>query len=171
MILSRLCLSIAFGATIASGIAGLAWAQAPAAPAQATTRPEINAPLPGTPDEIIAFRKANYKWMGDTFEDMKKAIAAGADVAPFAPKAADMVAWAHRVPTVFPVGTETGHDTKALPAVWSDHPVFETRAAALATEAAKLSTVAATGDKAAFADQYKTTGAACGACHREFRAR
>ena len=55
--------------------------------------------------------------------------------------------------------------------MWSNHAVFEQRAAGLATEAAKLSTVAASGDKAAFADQYKVTGAACGACHRDFRAR
>ncbi len=165
MILHRLCLGIGFAAV---GMAGLALAQAPT---QATTRPEINAPLPGTPDEIVAFRRSNYKWMGDTFEEMKKAVASGADVAPFAPKAADMVAWAHRIPTVFPAGTETAHETKALPAVWSDHAVFEQRATDLATEAAKLSTVAATGDKAAFADQYKVTGAACGACHRNFRAR
>ena len=165
MILHRVCVGIGF--TVA-GMVGLAQAQTPT---QATTRPEINAPLPGTPDEIIAFRRSNYKWMGDTFEDMKKAVAASADMAPFAPKAADIAVWAHRIPTVFPAGTETGHDTKALPAVWSDHAVFEQRAADLATEAAKLSTVAATGDKAAFADQYKVTGAACGACHRNFRAR
>ena len=57
MIVSRLCLSIAFGVAAASGMAGLARAQAPA---QATTRPEINAPLPGTPDKIIAFRQSNY---------------------------------------------------------------------------------------------------------------
>ena len=165
MISFRLCLGIGFAA---ASLVGQAQAQAPTL---ATTRPEINAPLPGTPEEIIAFRRSNYKWMGDTFGDMKKAVDAGADVTPFAPKAADIAAWARRIPTVFPVGTETGHDTKALPTVWSDHAVFEQRAADLATEAGKLSTVAATGDKAAFADQYKATGAACGACHRNFRAR
>jgi len=106
MISYRVCLGIG---VVAASLVGPARAQAPT---QATTRPEINAPMPATPDEIIAFRRSNYKWMGDTFEEMKKAIASSADVTPFAPKAADMVAWAHRIPAVFPAGTETGRDNQ-----------------------------------------------------------
>ncbi len=158
MVLSRFCLRAGVAVALMAGAAGLA-------------RADVNSPLPGTPDEIIVFRKANYKWMGDTFGDMKKAIESGADVTPFAAKANDMATWAKRIPTVFPVGSETGHETKALPTIWSNRAVFEERAAALGTAAAKLSTVAATGDKVAFADQYKVAGAACGACHRDFRAR
>lgn len=168
MIISRLGLNIGIGIAVMAGLGGFARAQAPA---QATTRPEINAPLPTVPDEIIAFRQANFKWMGETFADMKKAIESDADVTPFAPKAADIAVWAHRIPTVFPVGTETGHNTKAEPAIWSNHAVFEERAAAMGLQAVKLASVAASGDKAAFADQYKVTGAACSACHRQFRAR
>ena len=161
---------IAALACVASlGAAHLAAAQG--APAAATTRPELNAPLPSAPLDVIAFRRANYKWMGETFDAMKKAVADGSDVAPFAPKAADIAVWARRIPTVFPDGTQTGGETKAQPAIWTNHAVFEQRADALATNADKLATIAATGDKAAFAAQYQTTGAACGACHREFRAR
>jgi len=169
MHIARVWLGVGLAASLAAGVAGLARAQ------PATTRPEINAPLPGTPEEIIAFRQANYKWMGDTFGDMKKVIDAGGDVAPLAAKAADMAAWARRIPGMFPVGTETGgpagHPTKALPAIWTSKSTFDERSVALATQSAKLSTVAATGDKAAFAEQYKAVGATCGACHRDYRAR
>ena len=166
--LSRIGLSLGFAACLATGAAGLAVAQtAPAAGAI----PDMNAPLPTAPDDIVAFRQARYKWMGDAFGNMKKVIDAGGDVAPLAADAAAISAWGHRIPTVFPVGTETAHNTKALPAVWSDRATFTQRAAALETEAGKLSTVAAGGDKAAFAAQYQTTGGACGACHRQFRGR
>ena len=124
-----------------------------------------------SPDDIIAARKAGYKHIGDLFGGMKKGIDAGADVTPFAPQAKEISDWAHKVPTLFPPGTETGHETHALPAIWQNKPDFESKAANLATEADKLSTVAATGDKAAFEAQWKTTGGACGACHREYRAR
>ncbi len=126
---------------------------------------------PTTPSEIIAFRKAGYKHVGDLFGGMKKGIDAGADVAPFAPQAKEIADWARKVPTLFPPGTETGGETHALPAIWANKADFDSKAANLATEADKLSAAAATGDKAAFEAQWKTTGGTCGACHREYRAR
>ena len=129
------------------------------------------AQTPSSPADIIAARKAGYKHIGDLFGDMKKGIDAKADVQPFAPQATEIADWAKKVPSMFPPGTETGGETHALPAIWANKPDFDTKAAALQAAAEKLSTVAATGDKAAFEAQWKVTGGACGACHREYRAR
>jgi cytochrome c556 len=129
------------------------------------------AQTPTTPTEIIAARKAGYKHVGDLFGGMKKGIDAGADVAPFAPQAKEIADWARKVPSLFPPGTETGGETHALPAIWTNKADFDAKAGDLATAADKLSVVAASGDKAAFEAQWKATGGTCGACHREYRAR
>jgi cytochrome c556 len=124
-----------------------------------------------TPDEIIAERRAGYKHIGEVFKGMKEAVDSSADVTPLAAGAGDIVAWSKKIPTMFPLGTETGGGTHALPPVWSDRPGFETLAAKLTVEATKLQTVAGSGDKAAFAAQFKATGAVCGECHRTYRAK
>jgi cytochrome c556 len=124
-----------------------------------------------TPDEIIADRRAGYKHMGEVFKAIKDGVDSGADPKQFAAGAGEVVAWAQKIPTLFPPGTETGGGTHALPPVWSDRPGFEKLAGNLVTEATKLQQVAATGDKAAFAAQFKATGAVCGECHHTYRAK
>lgn len=124
-----------------------------------------------TPDQVIAERRAGYKHVGEVFKAMKDGIAAGADVTQFAPGAGEIAAWAKKVPTLFPPGTESGGGTHALPEIWSDTAGFDKLAGDLATQAAKLQTAAASGDKAAFAAQFKATGAVCGQCHRTYRAK
>jgi cytochrome c556 len=123
------------------------------------------------PDDVIAQRRAGYKHMGEVFKAMKDGVAAGADVQQFASGAGDIVAWATKIPTMFPPGSETGGGTHALPSVWSDRAGFEKLSGDLKTEATKLQEVAGTGDKAAFAAQFKATGAVCGQCHRTYRAK
>ena len=127
------------------------------------------AALAATPSQIIAERRAGYKHMGENFKAMKAAIDAGAPVQPLAPKAAEIVAWAKRIPTMFPPGTETGGGTHAKPAVWTERPGFEKDAATLQQEAGRLEQAAQSGDQAAFAAQWKATAHACGACHETYR--
>jgi cytochrome c556 len=122
-----------------------------------------------TPEQIIADRRAGYKHMGENFKAMKDAVDAGADVQPLAARAGEIVVWARQIPTMFPPGTETGGGTHARPEVWSDRPGFDQRAADLVAAAQKLQSVAASGDKAAFADQFKATGQVCGGCHKTYR--
>jgi len=131
------------------------------------------AQTPANATEIIDARKAGFKHVGDLFDAMKKGIDSGADVAPFAAGAKDIADWGKKIPTMFPPGTETGDGTHAQPAIWTDRATFDQNAENLATNAAKLADVAATGDKAAFAAQWKTTGGTCGSCHanQKFRTR
>jgi cytochrome c556 len=124
-----------------------------------------------SPDAIIAARQAGYKRMGDAFAAMKKVIEAGGDVAPLQASAQVVADWARQIPAMFPPGTETGHNTHARPEIWTNRADFDQRSAALTTEADKLVRLAAAADKAGFAEQWKTTGAVCGGCHRGYRSR
>ncbi len=72
---------------------------------------------------------------------------------------------------MFPDGTQSGHDNKARPEVWSDRGGFEKAAETFWTAADKLATLAAADDKVGFAGQYTTTTQACGACNRAYRVR
>lgn len=127
--------------------------------------------LAETPDDIIAARQAGYKHIGEIDKAMKAAVNDGSDISGFAGPAREIAAWGRKLVGLFPPGTEQGHETKARPEIWGDRDGFDADAAALVTEADKLATVAATGDKAAFAAQWKAMGGACGTCHRSYRYR
>ena len=122
-------------------------------------------------DTIIAARQAAFDLQAGNVVGMKAAIDAGGDVKNFRDGAKALSNWGHDIPGMFPDGTQMGHDTHALPAVWSDHAGFEKAAENFWTQADKLATLAEANDKAGFAAQYTVTTQACGACHRNYRAR
>jgi cytochrome c556 len=140
-------------AVAVAGLAGLAQAQAP------------------SPAQIIADRKAGYKHMGDNFDAIKKAVDSGASPKTVVPQIQEVVDFAKTIPSRFPDGTQTGGETHALPAIWTDRAGFDKDAAAFQEQSAKLLTVAESDDKDAFAAQFRATGGTCGACHRTYRAR
>jgi cytochrome c556 len=71
----------------------------------------------------------------------------------------------------FGPGTDQGAPTKAKPEIWKEPAKFKDYQDKLIAEAAKLGTVAKTGDEAAFKAQVGATGKACGNCHDDFRAK
>jgi cytochrome c556 len=145
------------GAVLAVGVVGSAYAQGT---------------VPMSADAIIAARQAGYDNMSASVADMKRAVEAKVtEVKPFKNNADAIVHWARAVPSLFPPGTEKGHNTKALPTVWSDRAGFEKAAANLATAGEALSKAAADNDAAAFAVAFQNTGKACGGCHHDFRAK
>ena len=95
----------------------------------------------------------------------------GADVKPYATGAEAMVKWAMQYTALYPDGTQTGHDTKAKPEIWSDRAGFEKADAAFVSAAEKLAEAAKSGDKAAFAAAFTTTTQSCGGCHRNYKER
>jgi len=145
------------GALLVLGGAGLAMAQG------AT----VSVPA----DTIIAARQAGFDLQAGNVGAMKAAIDAGGDVKSFKDAAKGLSNWGHVIPGMFPDGTQAGHDTHALPAVWSDRAGFEKAAENFWTQADKLTVLAEANDKAGFATQYTATTQACGACHRNFRQR
>lgn len=122
-------------------------------------------------DDLIEARQAGQDMLAGNFAGIQATLAAKGDVTKVAGSAAAMARWARNLPTLFPAGTETMHNTHALPAVWSDHAGFVKAANDFADAADKLSALAKAGDTAAMPDQVKAVGAACGACHRTYRQR
>lgn len=136
----------------------------------------VSAPAQGTgplsADQIIANRQAGQALMGASFAEMKYSVDNKAtDVKRYKPVADAMARWMSAFPDQFPPGTEQGHNTKALPAIWSDRAGFEKDARAMTDEAKKLAQAADANDPAAFATAFQNTGKACGACHRTYRAK
>ena len=139
------------------GVSGMAWAQ--------------SGTVAFTPDQVIAARQAGYDLMYGDVAGMKAAVENQLDVKDFKDSADAIVSWSRVIPTLFPDGTQQGHDTKAKPNIWSDRAGFEKDAANLTDQATQLAQLADAGDKAGFAKQFKATASACKTCHDTYKAR
>ncbi|MBO0711297.1 MAG: cytochrome c [Acetobacteraceae bacterium] len=125
-----------------------------------------------TAEQTIALRQAGQHLVGASFADMKRAVDAKVtDVKPFKANAEAIDGWFQDFPLLFPSGTETGGNTKALPSVWSNRAGFDKAAADLRQATQNLARAAGANDPAAFATAFQETGKACGACHRAFHAK
>ena len=122
--------------------------------------------------DIIAARQAGQALVGGTFIGLSQAAKNNIqDVKPFAPAAKALTVWEDQFMKMFPPGSEQGHNTKALPAIWTDRATFQKDAQNIVQQAAKLQKIAESGDQAAFGDQVKALGEACQTCHKQFKAR
>jgi cytochrome c556 len=90
----------------------------------------------------ITTRQAGFDFMGGAVDAMKAGVAANADPKSFASSAGAMARWARIIPTLFPTGSDHGHDTKAKPEIWSDPDGFQRAALGLATAAERLEAAA-----------------------------
>lgn len=72
--------------------------------------------------------------------------------------------------TLFPVGTETGNKTRALPAIWKNKKDFEDWGKQLQDDATKAQAAAA-GGAAAMKTAMEGVGKTCGGCHDDYRAK
>lgn len=84
-------------------------------------------------------------------------------------KAKDIMGTAEKIPSLFPKGSTTGK-TKATPVIWEKSDDFAKAAQKLAKSAGELASAAKAGNDADVAVKVKEMGAACGACHKPFRA-
>ena len=121
--------------------------------------------------DAIAVRKAGMSLQASAVGAVNLAVKAGVEVKSFAGAGSAMALWAKEIPSLFPAGTDKGEDTKALPEIWSDNAGFVKDAAALGTAADKLTAAAKANDKDAFVAALKDVGGACGACHKNYRAK
>jgi cytochrome c556 len=130
-------------------------------------------PLPARADGLdpIAVRQAGFSLQNGDFAFIRSVVAAKGDVKPLEVPARAIAKWAAVIPTLFPKGTETGGDTKALPEIWSDPAGFQKIAVALGEAATKLATDAKAGEADAVAADTKALGEQCGACHKTYRAK
>ncbi len=98
-------------------------------------------------------------------------VAANGDVKTLVNPAKATARWMRQFPTQFPKGSDQGHNTRALPAIWTDNAGFVSTANELASAADKLAELAKAGDADGVAAQVKAVGQVCDTCHRSYRAR
>jgi len=123
----------------------------------------------------ISMRQTAMKGFGGHLKEISAFLKEGTGSAEdVAKRAAEISATAKMLPSYFPamsgMDMVTDPKTRAMAMIWSDMAKFESFAATLSAEAAKLATVAKTGDKEAINAQVGAMGKyACGACHGTFR--
>lgn len=71
-------------------------------------------------------------------------------------------------PDHFPAGSETGMDSEATPAIWTNMDDFKAKSAAL-TAAAEAQLAQLPTDQAGTGAVMKAVGSTCGACHETYR--
>jgi cytochrome c556 len=120
---------------------------------------------------VIETRQAGQDAMSGDYAGIRAVVAAKGDVKTLEVPAKAMARWIRQYPTLFPPGSDQGHPTKALPAVWTDMAGFQKDADTMADAADKLAELAKAGDADGVAAQVNVVGDACGACHRAYRAR
>lgn len=118
---------------------------------------------------VIEIRQTGLDLMSSDFAGIRAVIAAKGDVKTLENPAKAMQRWAALMPSLFPKGSETGGNTKALPEIWSDNAGFQKAAADLGEAVGKLAVAAKAGDADAVAAAIKPIGDACGACHKTYR--
>jgi cytochrome c556 len=121
--------------------------------------------------DIIAVRQAGYSMQGASFAFIRSVVASKGDVKQLEVPARAIAKWAAVIPTLFPKGTETGENTKALPEIWSDQAGFQKIALALGEAANKLAAAAKAGDADEVLTDTKLLGDQCAACHKTYRAK
>ena len=121
--------------------------------------------------DVIETRQAGQDLVAGNYAGIRAVVAANGDVKTLENPAKALARWARQFPSLFPKGSDQGHDTKALPAIWSDFAGFQKAANDEADAATKLAELAKAGDTDGVAAQVKVIGDACGACHRTYRAR
>jgi cytochrome c556 len=123
------------------------------------------------PENQIKYRRAAYTLMNLNFGSL---AAMAEEKKPFsreeAQRNADFVAMLSTVPRGY-FGEGTDKDTRAKPEIWAHRADFDAKMDKMVTEAGKLPAVVRSGDMTAFKKQVDDVGAACKACHDEYRAK
>jgi cytochrome c556 len=116
----------------------------------------------------IEIRQTGLDLLNADFAGIRAVVEAKGDIKKLEPAAKAIARFAALMPALFPAGSDKG-ETKAKPEIWSDNAGFVKAAAAMGAAATKLAELAKAGDADAVAAQIKEVGAACGACHKDYR--
>ena len=119
----------------------------------------------------IETRQAGQDLFAAAYAGIRVVVATKGDVKTLEQPAKAMARWMRQFPTQFPKGSEEGHNTKALPAIWSDAEGFQKTANEMVDAATKLAELAKAGDADGVAAQVKAMGEVCVACHKTYRER
>ena len=126
---------------------------------------------------MIAERRAGLREMGQHMEAITAVLQSRGDQQQIVARVDQMIPYYQGLFNRFPAasltppvaqGTQPGQ-TRALAAIEANRAGLAERAAAMVTQLGALRTAAAAGNVTP--DLIRTTGATCGACHQNFRAR
>ena len=117
--------------------------------------------------DIITDRKAGFKENAASMKIMAAALSK-ADYDAIINEAKSISAWAQKIPSQFPEGSDIG-ETKARAEIWFDFDDFETHAKSNQAAAKKLITAVKSRDQSAIMAGLKNLGSSCKACHINYK--
>lgn len=120
--------------------------------------------------EIIKQRQQVMKDQGAAMKAINKVIESDGTVAEIAPHAAILAETSQKISTLFPEDSQQG-DTKAKAEIWQDTADFDAKTKNLQEQSAMLVEAVNGGDMATVQAQFEKVGAACGDCHKRYRAK
>jgi cytochrome c556 len=123
-----------------------------------------------SPDPVV-MRRVSMALMDGNFANIRAVVAARGDVRRLGYPARTMARYAAFLPGLFPPGSETGSNTKALPEVFSKPDAFKAAAEAFGQAATALASATGSGDLAVVEAAVRAVDDSCTNCHRAFRGR
>ena len=121
-----------------------------------------------SPADLVAARQAGMGMSAATLTLLKNASTNGVPLKNLVFPASGLAKWAIVLPALFSQNTK-GITSHAKPAVWTDRPGFNAKAAAYRDATKALAAAAAAADKPAFDAALVSTGAACKGCHEGYQ--
>lgn len=121
--------------------------------------------------DVIAARQTVYKGFGEVTKPIGGMLKGDTpfDEAVVKKALTTYVEGTGKLHALFPDDSKTGHDTEALPAIWSNKDDFDARLTKLGADSQAALT--AITDKASFTATMPKVLGQCGACHKEYRAK
>jgi len=124
------------------------------------------------PAALVDQRQAEMKKLGGAMKTISQFVKGEAGTVDEVRKAATVLAEVHGgMDKLWWEGTAEGvGDSEAKANIWTEREKFNAAMEASEVQSAELVTVAAAGDKAAIGQQLGKVGAACKACHQDYKA-
>lgn len=122
------------------------------------------------PEDAVRYRQGVMRVMGEHFGRIGAMVNGRVPYDPAAVQAnAAITTMLSKLPfAAFGPGTDTG-DTRAKPDIWTETAKFKAAASKMQDEMAKLNAAAQGGNQDQVKTAFGATGAACKACHDDFR--
>jgi len=124
------------------------------------------------PEQAIAYRQAAYQVIVWNWGPMAGMVRGSIpyDKAKFERNAKRVAQMVPALIEGFPVGSDKGAKTEALPAIWQNLPDFQSKMKAFETESAALAKISSSGNFEPIKLQFAKVGATCKSCHDKYKA-
>ncbi len=133
----------------------------------------VATPLFAAAQDVVNTRVAGLRQLGAAFKNVNDELKSGTPQPMVLQLSARQIRDAAKAQYGwFPAGSgpQAGVKTRAKPEIWTQPAQFKAAQDNLSAQADAFAKVVAGGDTTAIAAQAKQLGAACGACHHQFRA-